>query len=103
MRGELEPWMSELDRTSLAMGCDVPSDTASAIHWAPMVDHRTRTIATMRESIRSLQQVLETERRIASGSSAELAERARTEIPKIEARIAEAEARVRELEALPPA
>ena len=73
------------------------------LHSAPMTDHRARTIATMRESIRSLQLVLETEQRIARGSNAELAEGARTEIPRIEARIAEAEARVRELEALPPA
>jgi protein subunit release factor A len=68
-----------------------------------MTDHLARTIATMRESIRSLQRMLETEQRIASGSNAELAEAARTEIPRIEARIAEAEARVRELEALRPA
>jgi hypothetical protein len=68
-----------------------------------MTDHLARTIATMRESIRSLQRMLETEQRIAGGSNAELAERARTEIPRIEARIAEAEARVRELEALRPA
>ena len=68
-----------------------------------MTDHRNRTIATMRESIRSLQLVLETEQRIASGSNPDLAEGARAEIPRIEARIAEAEARVRELEALPHA
>jgi hypothetical protein len=67
-----------------------------------MDDHRARTIATMRESIRSLRQVLETEQRIASGSNADLAERARAEIPVIQARIAEAEARLRDLEALPP-
>jgi hypothetical protein len=73
------------------------------MHAAPILDHRTRTIATMRESIRSLEQVLETEQRIASGSNPALAEQARAEIPKIEARIAEAEARVSELEAMPHA
>jgi hypothetical protein len=37
---------------------------------------------------------------MASGSSPDLAERARAQIPVIEAQIADAEARVRELEAL---
>jgi hypothetical protein len=68
-----------------------------------MRDQRPVTIATIRESIRALQLVLETEQRIASGASPDLAERAQAEIPRIKARIAEAEARVRELETLPGA
>ncbi len=74
-----------------------------ATHSAPMSDQRTHTIATIRQLIRSLQQALETEQRIASSSNLRFAQRARAEIPLIQARIAEAEARVRDLDGLRPA
>jgi hypothetical protein len=65
-----------------------------------MVDDRARTIATLRESVRSLWLLLDTEQRIASGSNPRLAERARADIPQIQTQITEGEARVFELEAL---
>jgi hypothetical protein len=68
-----------------------------------MRGQRTHTIQLIRDSIGALQRVLETEQRIATGSDVHLAEQARAEIPRIQARIAEAEARVRALERSPPA
>jgi hypothetical protein len=63
-----------------------------------MPDPRGRTLHLMRESIRTLQRLLATERQIAASSDRHLAERALADIPKIEARIADAEGRVRRLE-----
>ena len=67
-----------------------------------MQPDRARTIAALRESVRSLQRLLETERRIAEGTDPDLVARARSEIPRLEALIAEGEARIAGVEALPP-